>query len=293
METDADTVEIKSAMAPSENYRFGTFWMGGPLSPFEQACINSFAAQNFDVTVFSYDPISNLPLGVRAADARQIVSIDYVNSFIYNGKPHLGHFSDYFRYMMIEKANKDWLRSNIFGREKAGTINGAILYLSSSELIKTLRHESKKLMHRDLKWGETGPLLLQSVLKKARVDTQALDYSILYPIHHDDVGKVFLAECRDWCDAASKGAATLHVFNNVISRMGYWKSAAPPIGSFLHSSFENSDSLHFFSSTFPESVMKRIVYNFRMSQTGQELGFKSILKQFIPSFLRSVNHHKK
>jgi len=159
---------------------FGTFWMGGRLSAFEQACLNSFVANGKSLTLFSFEPIQNLPENVQAVDAREIVPIDEIDSFLYDGKPHLGHFSDYFRYAMFAKAgiiwvdadilllkseNDIWMRENIFSHEIGGGFNGAILHFTDRDMVATLQREIDHLKHKELRWGETGPLLLNRLLK--------------------------------------------------------------------------------------------------------------------------------
>ncbi len=114
-----------------------------------------------------------------------------------------------------------------------------------------------------------------------------------YPIDHDSIWKVFLPEHRAWCEAQCRSAATLHLFNNVLVRMGYWKSIAPPVGSYLHARFQAADALRFFEATYPETVMRRLTHNFVAAQTGEELGLKAVLTQMLPSAARSYAHHAK
>ena len=301
MESDTDGTKVQDHLQ-TQRRSFGTFW-SGRLSAMERACLYSFAAQDQEITLFSYDTIPDVPEGVRIANASDILPQSATTAFLYNGRPHLVHFSDYFRYAMIKKANLAWVDcsaagggdwpSNLFAREPAGTINGAILYTHDQRLLATLLAETEKLMQKDLTWGETGPVLLQRVLQGAGLEKDAGDHSVYYPVHHDDIGKVLLPQFRDWCDEACQNAVTLHLFNNIFERMGYWKDMAPPAGSFLHGKFKKTGALKFFSAVIPEAVMTHQVNNFKWSQTGEQIGFKSIVKQFAPAFLRSARHHRK
>jgi hypothetical protein len=283
---------------------FGTFWMGGRLSAFEQACLSTFVARGETLTLFSFEMIENLPGGVRAGDAREIVSEAHVGSFLYQGRPNLSHFSDYFRYAMIEKAGLIWVdadilvlrsgadfwsRDAIFGKEIGGGINGAVLFFSDTGFARSLREAVETVMNRNLVWGETGPVLLNTRLQTTAWTSLALN--VLYPIHHDDIGKVFLPEHLDWCNTKCKDAMTLHVFNNVICRMGYWKSMAPPAGSYLYERIKETDGLRFFQDVYPEAVMRQVVLNFRAAQTGDGLGVKSLILQAAPSVVRSFSHY--
>jgi hypothetical protein len=305
---DADQTRPDAAISDIETRRFGAFWMGGNLSAMEQACLQTFAAQGQDVTLFSYDEIANAPPGVRRENAAEIVDASKTESFIYNNKPDIAHFSDYFRFKMFQKAALTWIDSDIvlidpthiasgaggvIGREKQGTFNNAVLYISDADLQNKLIADVERLDGRNLSWGETGPLLLDRHGTEVAKTTTIYGFEKLYPIDHDDVWKVLLPEHRAWCESQCRSAATLHLFNNVIVRLGYWKSIAPPVGSYLHACFQSADALRFFEGVYPEAVMRHLAHNFVASQTGQRIGFKAVIKQFLPSVVRSYGHHRK
>ncbi len=274
----------------------------------EQACLHSFAGRGYDVTLFSYDDVRNAPPSVRRIDAGEIVDRDWARRFIYRGKPDLSHFSDYFRYKMFEAAALTWIDSDIVligpaemvtgsstlvGRERQGTLNGAILYVSDASLQKTLIGEVEQLAGQDMSWGQTGPLLLDRYGAQLDAAEQIYGAETFYPIDHDSIWKALLPEHRDWCEAQCRSAATLHLFNNVLVRMGYWKSMAPPVGSYLHACFQAADALRFFEGVYPETVMRHVTHNFVASQTGEDLGVRAVLTQLVPSAARSYAHHAK
>jgi len=282
--------------------------MGGDLSPMEQACLQTFAARGCDLTLFSYDAIANAPPGVKRADAADIVDRAWTTRFIYGGKPDLSHFSDYFRYKMFEQTGLTWIDSDIVlidlaqmpaantalvGRERQGTLNNAILYLSDTGLQQTFLRQVERLDGEDLSWGQTGPLLLDRYGAQLAEAGPIHGPETFYPIDHDTIWKALLPEHRRWCEAQCQSAATLHLFNNVLVRMGYWKVIAPPVGSYLHALFAASDALRFFETTYPEAVMRHLTHNFVASHTGEELGLKAVLTQMLPSALRSYAHHAK
>ena len=45
--------------------RFGTFWKGPSLSALEAACLHTFVAGGHDATLFSYEPVANVPIEVE------------------------------------------------------------------------------------------------------------------------------------------------------------------------------------------------------------------------------------
>jgi hypothetical protein len=282
--------------------------MGGDLSPMEQACLQTFVAQGQDVTLFSYDDIANAPPGVTRGRAADIVDPGRIDRFIYDNRPDITHFSDYFRLRMFEKAALTWIDSDLVlldsskmpagsqglvGREKQGVFNNAILYVSNPGLQQTLRLEVEQLDGKNLSWGQTGPLLLDRYGAEIARTERIHGPETFYPLDHNLIWRTCLPEHRAWCEGECRSAATLHLFNNVLVRMGYWKSMAPPIGSYLHDRFKASDALGFFEGVYPEKVMRQVLHNFVSSRTGEDLGVKAVIDQILPSIARSYRHHAK
>lgn len=255
------------------------------------------------MTLFSFGPLADLPDGVRNAGAQSIVSPELSSRFYYDGAPHMGHFSDIFRYRMM-KTGLAWVDMDvlmmsddkIFDKpaivplEDDRTINGAILYIENVPILRHLIDETMKSMDRTLRWGETGPLLLTRILFEQMNPSGFTDMAVFYPIPHYDIYKVLLPEFRDECAEACRDAITIHLFNNAIVRMGYWKDMAPPIGSFLHEKLGEGDLLRYFDETYPVQVMRNMLDNFRLRMSGQALGIKSIVREFVPSLMRTYRH---
>ncbi|NHN83257.1 hypothetical protein GOB93_01190 [Acetobacter musti] len=290
----------------SRKRHFGTFWYGGQLSALEQACANSVLSFGYDITIFSYSPLTGLPPGVTTASAGEILPEDMTRKFFFNGKPDTSHFSDLFRYEMIRQKNLIWvdldmlmlselprtLPDDIVVREEQGNINGAILYLSGPELTEALITDVKGMTGRNLRWGETGPLALTRLVS-ARPDDIALSTpATFYPIGHNEIFKVFLPDYREECRALCAQASMMHLYNNILVKMGYWKDVAPPTGSFLHDAIARTDGLKFFRETYPVDVMKNVISNYHFRLNGKELGIKSILREAIPSVRRTYRHYR-
>jgi len=86
---------------------------------------------------------------------------------------------------------------------------------------------------------------------------------------------------------------TIHLFNNILSTLGYWKELAPPEGSYLHEKLQESDLLGFFRDVYPAKIMQNMILNLRYSQNGKSLGVKSVLRELIPSVARTYRHYRK
>src|ERR1019366_8799396 len=93
--------------------RFGTFW-SGTLSPYETSCLASFIKNGYEVVLYSFEEIRDLPDDVQRADARKIVDRSYLDRFITNRATNVAAFSSYFRYLMFLKTDLCWTDTDIF-----------------------------------------------------------------------------------------------------------------------------------------------------------------------------------
>ena len=282
----------------------GTFWSGAPLAALDRACLRSFADAGHDVVLYSYEPIGNVPDNVRTADAGELLDRAQMERVLYRGKPDLAHFSDLFRYEMIRQTGKVWIDmdlvligekplpvfENILVRESHGPLNGAILAIRDDELLSSVRREVEGKLDRNLRWGETGPGLLHHCVSRLDKKIDVYHHRYFYPLHHDEIWKVLLPSHAEECAQSCSRAVTLHLFNNVVCRLGFWKEFGPPEGSYLHTVFADAGVLDEFASFYPANVMTAIAENFRLRLTGKDLGIRSIVREAIPSVRRTYRH---
>ncbi len=281
-----------------------TFWHGSPLSALDLACLRSFVAAGYQVRVYSYEPIGDLPAGIHAADAREVADERFLDAFIVKGKPSITHFSDLFRYRLFLATGSTWIDADLvclpgkrlpdgpslFGRETPRGLNNAVMRVSSSNpMLPVLIEKAERLAGRAMPWGATGPRLMTSVLG-SEIITSAPPPSVFYPVHWDEWFMPFLPSFRDRCETQCAGATTLHLWNNVIERSGYWKELAPPEGSYLHARFEELGLLPGFKDVYPEKVMLRVFETWLHSMTGERLGPTAIARVIASRVLR--DRHK-
>lgn len=288
----------------SERPALASFWRG-TLMPFEQACLRSIVIRGHAVTLYSFEPLHGVPAGVKTADAREIVPEASAKRFIYGGRPDLSHFSDYFRYNLSLKSDQIWIDTDMLlvmplpsgmsttlvAREGPGRICPAILRLPRDDpRLPRLIAETEDKMDRELVWAETGPGLMTKVFGGDAIMRNALPPAAFYAISHVDFWRALLPAERDWCERTTTEATGVHLWNNIVTSLGYWKKFAPPEGSFLHARFATDGSLGLFSDCYPEAVMARMVANYRYSLNGAVLGLGSIVRQAVPSVRRSWRH---
>jgi hypothetical protein len=294
---------MRAAGGPLTTY--ATFWSGSPPSPFERACLSSFARRGYPVTMYSYRPVDGLPEGVSNGDASDIAPEETSRCFIYGGKPNLSHFSDYFRYKLFERTSHVWIDADLLmlrpidfpvgetllAREGPDSICGAIMRLGRSAELSALLSRVESAMGKELSWGETGPQLLTEVFGKKELFKNTHAPHDFFPIGHNDFWRVFLPSERDWCEAACEGSYAVHLWNNIVDRLGIWKRLAPPTGSWLASRYEADGTIGMFDASYPVDVMERMVENWTLRKTGADLGIRALAGQIMPSIARSARHH--
>lgn len=280
-----------------------TFWHGPALARLDIACLLSFVAAGFRVSVYGYEPISGLPDGVTFCDAAEIVDRKYLNAFVVRGKPSIAHFSDVFRYSLFAHTEAAWVDTDLFcirpfdmptvgnylARETETSINNAILRLDPAQpALKTIVSDALALGHgREIPWGATGPILLTKTFGDAALGT-SLAPKYFFPVPWDEWWKPFLPSHRDECERLCDDAFALHLWNNIVERSGYWKDLAPPAGSYLHALIERAGCLDLFQAVCPAAVMEHLALNYRNSRTAAHLTVNELVRITVPRAFAAV-----
>jgi hypothetical protein len=243
-------------------WEFGAFWHG-PLNALTFSCMASFAHAGACLRVYSFDAKLELPPGVELADAREICPDEtLVGRYFSRGKPSLAAFSDLFRYRMVRETGRCWVDCDFVCLARPDIAGDAIVFgrqsdafgqnLIASGLLKLPRFDPRldelvAAAHRgvdtDLEWAAIGPFLLTEVALKHGLDAHARDFRHFYAIEPENFRKPFLPEFRDEVAAAVSGSSLLHLWNELIARCGYDYQACPPVGSFLHETFQRIGTL--------------------------------------------------
>ena len=91
----------------------GTLWIGGSLSWMEQLCLKSFVDRGQKITLFSYEPIPNVPAGVIRRDGREVLDTD--NFLKYEKKDSFALFADLFRlHMIAQNPGMIWVDTDVY-----------------------------------------------------------------------------------------------------------------------------------------------------------------------------------
>lgn len=227
---------------------FQSFWYG-ELSSREQLCLTSFVDQGKNFELYTYDDLS-VPDGVILKDASEIYPEEEV--FAYQSGPGEGSvaaFSDFFRYKLLYERGGWWVDLDVlytgekipnddvyFGWANQSYIGNAIMkFTKDHEKIQKI-YDKARLVGKEKaadEWGKAGPKLVTSVLEEEGMSKKAKEVSRVYPITWREAAASYLPDMRSTIQERVGGGAFLHLWNEILGRMGIHKDVRPPRGSYL------------------------------------------------------------
>ena len=231
-----------------------SFWTGGPLTPYEQLALRSFARRGHSVKLYTYEADLQAPSGVELRDARDVLALSGLGEDLIEARA-FALLSDVIRYRLLKDGTvgTTWIDTDVllltndlpnstylFAFENKKWLNGAILRVPpdsrlASELIAATDGITAQSALAQ-PYGTFGPRLITESVRRLQLEGSALPSDSLYPINFQQIWRVFDAASFDWCRTATSNAFALHLWNAVISTAGF-AGRAPQNGSFLHQLF--------------------------------------------------------
>jgi hypothetical protein len=240
-----------------------TLWIGDRLGPVERACLKSVLRQGHPLVLYCYREPIGIPEGVEVADASAILPEFAV---IRHRNGSVAPFSDWFRYVLLKRALGTWIdtdmyllrpleaeRPHLFGEERQGLINNAVLRLPmNSPLLDELltpfagsmppwlafKHRmtsrlrawlTGKLDVGAMPWGTTGPAALTAAAAKFGLSSLASPPPVFYPVPWQRAGWI-LDRSLHLEQMVTQDTVGIHLWNECIRDV---KDQPPPGGCFL------------------------------------------------------------
>lgn len=184
-------------------------WVKGELSLMEQLSIKSFLANGHEYHLYVYDDVKNIPKGTVVKDGNTILSKDKI--FTYQtgwGKGSYGGFSNLFRYNLLKAQGNWWVDSDViclkhfdfeseyiisssYEHEWGELANSCVLKMpKNSELSKFLSNYFDDKDFSKIRYGETGPHLVQKAVKQLQHKNYVVPHQTFCPISWKGVNKV-------------------------------------------------------------------------------------------------------
>jgi hypothetical protein len=215
-----------------------SLWIGSRLSAMEQISIRSFLKNGHDYHLYVYNHVDGIPYGTVLKDAGNILPASQI--FQPQGRSSYAVFADLFRYKLLLERGGWWadtdvvcLRPFVFDsdhvfaseRDAQGrwfVNNGIIKAPKKSMIMESAWQTCQSKIARDLKWGETGPILMHSLVAKLKLYEYVQAPEIFCPIAPDK-----------WLDtilpgrtiSSNRDSVSAHLWNELWRRMGLDKDA--------------------------------------------------------------------
>jgi hypothetical protein len=195
-------------------------WARGPLPWYVRAAIKSFIHHGHTVNLYSYDSGYELPAGCVGMNANDVIPGNQL--FGYRNGPLAGYlsgFANWFRYELLYAKGGWWADSDIicmkpfvscskhvfaseWSAELPKHVNNNVIYIAEKNdcLMEYCARECRK--RKDcIEHGETGPLLLNRVVRQMGLSSDIADVDIFNPVHCADVrllmqSRIYVASVR-------------------------------------------------------------------------------------------------
>jgi hypothetical protein len=243
-------------------------WIGDRLGPIERACLRSVLRQAHRVALYCYREPQGIPQGVELRDASGILP---EHTVFRHRNGSVAPFSDWFRYELLKRQLGTWIDTDmyllaplptqqdyLFGQEKLGVLNNAVLRLPSNsplwdELLSPFRGRTPYWLRpryriqsrfrewvvgsasvRSMPFGTTGPAALTAAAAKFDLLGKAEPPARFYPVPWERADWI-LDPSQPLEAMVSNATVGIHLWNECIRRL---QLHTPPPNSFLARLYE-------------------------------------------------------
>jgi hypothetical protein len=219
---------------PAALERIQGLWVGSRLSEMARLSIQSFLKAGHQYHLYSYSTLDNVPDGTVIKDANAIMpeTAVFKNAF-YNT---YAAFSDRFRYELLYSQGGWWADMDVIAlrpwdlteqfvfasqREADGTETpmGAVIKCpAGAPIMKSLCEQAGSFAPDEIRWGEIGPKLLETVIKRFSYWRFVTPPAMFCPIDYYNWFEAILpGKCLDLIDGPS---LAIHLWSENWRRIG-------------------------------------------------------------------------
>ncbi|HMN46685.1 MAG TPA: capsular polysaccharide synthesis protein [Povalibacter sp.] len=240
-------------------------WVGSRFSPLERACIASFLQHGHHFDLYTYDSVEGVPDGCRIVSAASIVPRERICVQASAGGQGGGiaAFSDLFRYELLLRQGGWWVDLDVFclsaslpeqeiviARQGPTVVNGAVLRFPQGHPLMAAARAACETKASGCNWGELGPDLLTRLVREMELQSVVMPPQMFYPIDWQHYWAVL--DPRRSADVLQRmqAAVCLHLWNEMLRRIGIDKHVLPPQGSVLRALYETTIGLNEFEHEY-------------------------------------------
>ena len=217
--------------------KFGSLWVGDPLTKLQIIALSSFVYHKHDITLFVYDLDIEVPHGVKKEDARLIMAEEE----IFTVQNQFAAFSDLFRYQMINKTGLAWVdadticltsdwnfKDNTYaGFEKDMVVGGVLSLPQNSEALRYLIKKSTTFDKTKINWIDVGPALVDKTFRKYGLMEYVYDQETFCGIHFSEWKKLWNPKNLKEMKQLERRGKSISIYNSMVTRSEIDKNILP------------------------------------------------------------------
>ncbi len=232
---NSDVTEDQSIEDPNEVIQ--GLWIGPELSIMEQLSIASFLGNGHEYHLYVYNQPKHIPDGTVVRNAAEILPSSRI--FQYRQYPSYAGFANFFRYKLLVERGGWWVDTDticlkhfdfpeeyVFSTELVDGIAvvncGAIKVPRGSETMAYAWEVCQAKHPEQLVWGETGPRLMSTAVKKYGLEKYSKPPQVFCPVSYDKWHRVLDANAKILGDDASYA---IHLWNEMWRKVSQDKNA--------------------------------------------------------------------
>jgi hypothetical protein len=283
----------------NEKMELATFWEG-PVSALEKACLLSFTNRGHSVTFYSFTQ-QHLDPAIKWRPAGDILDASYLPRFLTDGKPNIASFSDLFRVVLFQKTDAIWIDCDVLATGQNTTpwpeevlvkegdkhIISCVLRINDQKKLVDIVRATDAFLDRDVPWAAM-QYVVPKVLFTPGSNHVISPESEFCPFGADEWFKLLLPEYKDECVARAASARTLHLYNNILQKVGYHKDVAPPKDSYLHAVLAEEQLLNLFTGIYSAETVRNLSEGWSLRFSARQAGFGALARQLVPSMRRTL-----
>lgn len=270
------TISAEGEHAPAG---FGSVWYGERLLPLANACINSFIAHGHRFTLYTYEPVADVPPLAEAGDADGI----FPRSKVFHAHGGWETFTDQFAYQLLWQRGGWCVDSDVvcttahlpdaeivFAEERPGKINNAVLkFPARHPAIADLLAYVASVDPVNGRWGTTGPLALSKVFRTPELRKHMRPTAEIYPLHWKESPKLLFPEFTGEVLERTAQSPFIHLWGSTIREVGFdFAQWLPIAGSYLDLLYKKHLDPHILSRLrpFDEAGFRRAVRDYTAAE---------------------------
>jgi hypothetical protein len=219
-------------------------WIGESLSVMERLSVSSFLSNGYPFHLYIYNEVKNIPVGCVLKDANKIIEQSKI--FKYKDFDSYAGFSNMFRYKLLYEKGNYWVDMDVvclrpfpadtdfvFSSEKTKnpflspmTNNGVIKAPVGSDIMNYCYTECTKRNTNELKWGDTGPKLINAAVKRFYLQDYIAKPEIYCPVNWWKFKK--LTSRSFGLNDYNKNTLAIHFWNELWKRYNIDKNGTFP-----------------------------------------------------------------